>query len=465
MSSASPQPIATGDGASIGVGAPASATLPGKAVSLSRPLGKWMGRLAVVAVIVTAVNLRPAVTSIGPVLQEVRRGLGMSSTVAGLLASVPPLCFGIFGFGAPRLEGRFGRGRVVLAGMGALTVGLALRPLASNTALFLAASVLALAGLGVANVMMPVVVKHYFPSRVGFMTGVYGMGISLGTTIGAAATAPISNALGGDWRLALWAWTLPAALTIPCWLPFLRDRVLQPSTGPGGRDDGVVHPCTPMPATDGPSPWRLAHSRTARAMAVFFGLQASEIFCSMGWLPQIFRDAHVSSDIAGLLLALAMAIGVPVSLVLPTVAGKIRSQGILVVGLAVFGLAGFAGLWLAPAALPWVWAFLIGVACTSFPLALVMIALRARTEDGLVQLSAFAQCVGYLLSVPGPILVGVLHQYTGGWSVPIAFMAAMLVPQTISGVLAGRNRIIEDEIEISSAAASEPRTVRTGGQT
>jgi len=182
-------------------------------------------------------------------------------------------------------------------------------------------------------------------------------------------------------------------------------------------------------------------------MAIFFGLQASVIFCSIGFLAQIFRDAGVSPDIAGLLLAVAMAIGVPVSLVLPTIAARMRSQGVLVIGLGVFGLAGFAGLWLAPATVPWVWAFLIGVAATSFPLALVMIALRARTETGVVQLSAFAQCVGYLLSVPGPLLVGVLHQYTGGWTVPIAFMAALVIPQSISGVLAGRDRVIEDEID------------------
>jgi CP family cyanate transporter-like MFS transporter len=453
MSRQTHQRMSTADGELAGAesSVPAGAS---EGAALTQPLARWMSRLAVVAVIVTAVNLRPAVTSIGPVLEEVRRGLGMSSTVAGLLASVPPLCFSVFGVGAPRLERQFGRGRVVLAGMCALTAGLALRPLAHNTLSFLAASVLALAGLGMANVMMPAVVKHYFPDRVGFMTGVYAMGISLGTTLGAAATAPISNALGGDWRLALWVWALPAALTIPCWLPFLRDRV-EPPAGSTARNERVVHPVTPMPATDGPSPWRLTHSRTAWAMAIFFGLQVSEIFCSMGFLPQIFRDAGLSSDVAGLLLALAMAIGVPVSLVLPAIAGRMRSQGLLVVGLAVFGLAGFAGLWLAPTALPWVWAFLIGVASTSFPLALVMITLRARTEGGVVQLSAFAQCVGYLLAVPGPILVGFLHQSTGGWTMPLALMAALLIPQTISGVLAGRNRTIEDDIDLTTHGPSE----------
>src|ERR1700733_2236287 len=153
MSRQTPQRMVSGAGALASAESSAPATVASEGTALSQPVGTWMSRLAVVAVIVPAVNLRPAVTSIGPVLQEVRRGLGMSSTVAGLLASVPPLCFSVFGVGAPRLERRFGRGRVVLAGMCALTAGLALRPLAHDTASFLAASVLALAGLGLANVM------------------------------------------------------------------------------------------------------------------------------------------------------------------------------------------------------------------------------------------------------------------------------------------------------------------------
>jgi len=181
-------------------------------------------------------------------------------------------------------------------------------------------------------------------------------------------------------------------------------------------------------------------------MTIYFGLQASEIYCIMGWLPQIFRDAGLSSDEAGLLTAVSMAISVPVSLVLPALAARMPRQGSLAVLLAVFGLIGYAGLWRAPTGLPWVWAFLIGVANCSFPLALTMIGMRARSDLGVVRLSAFAQCTGYLLSIPGPILVGVLFQHTGGWTAPIALMAALLVPQSIAGVFAGRNRQIEDEI-------------------
>lgn len=397
----------------------------------------------VVALLVAAVNLRPAVTSLGPVLAEVRRGLGMSGTAAGLLTSVPMLCFAVFGITAPRLERRWGPGAVVFAGMCALTAGLLLRPLAGSTPVFFVASALSLAGLAIANVMMPVIVKHYFPDRVGTMTGLYSMGISIGTGTAAAATAPLFHALSGDWRLALGAWALPAALTIPCWVPLIRDRTGGPPTSAptAGR---VVHTVPAAGAASGPG--RINRSRTAWAMAIYFGLQSSEIYCIMGWLPQIFRDAKVSSDTAGLLLAVSMAVSVPVSLFLPALAGRMRSQGALAAVLAAFGLVGYGGLWMAPAGLPWVWAFLIGVANCSFPLALTMIGMRARSDHGVVRLSAFAQCTGYLLSIPGPVLVGALYQHGGGWTVPIAFMAALLVPQTVAGILAGRNRQVEDEM-------------------
>ncbi|MFJ8488820.1 CynX/NimT family MFS transporter [Streptomyces sp. NPDC094038] len=404
--------------------------------------GVWTRRLAVAALLVAAVNLRPGVTSLGPVLQEVRHGLGMSGAVAGLLTAAPMLCFSLFGVASPRLERRLGPGAVVFGGMCALTAGLLLRTLAGTTATFLAASALSLAGLAVANVMMPVIVKHYFPDRVGSMTGLYSMGISIGTGTAAAVTAPLTDALGGDWRLGLGAWALPAALTIPFWVPLVRDRA---GTAPAVDVPTTARVVPQAPAAAATGSGRLIRSRTAWAMAIFFGLQASGIYCIMGWLAQIFRDTGISADEAGLLLAVAMAVSVPVSLFLPALAGKMRRQGALAVALAAFGLGGYIGLWLAPAALPWLWAFLIGVANCSFPLALTLIGMRARTDVGVVKLSAFAQCTGYLLSIPGPILMGALYQHSDGWGAPIALMVAMLVPQTVAGILAGRDRSIEDE--------------------
>jgi MFS transporter, CP family, cyanate transporter len=165
----------------------------------------------------------------------------------------------------------------------------------------------------------------------------------------------------------------------------------------------------------------------------------------MGWLPQIFRDAGVSASSAGLMLAVTMGMGVPLAFVVPRLAARMRHQGPLVVALGLCGLTGYAGLWLAPAAGAWLWALLLGVANCAFPVALTMIGLRSRTSAGVVKLSAFAQSTGYLLSIPGPLLVGVLHDAAGGWHVPLLLMTVLLLAQTVTGVLAGRDRVIEDD--------------------
>ncbi|WP_443033092.1 MFS transporter [Streptomyces sp. DH10] len=527
--------------------------------------------MLVLGIVLSALNLRPAITSLGALLEEVRDGLGMSGSVAGLLTSVPPLCFAVFGVMAPRLARRFGAGAVVCAGMAAIATGLAIRPYAGGTAGFLAASALALMGIAVSNVLMPVIVKHWFPDRVGSMTGLYSMALALGTALAAAVTVPLTDALGGSWQSGLGLWAGLAVAAVLPWLPFARgrgagtaapgpgdrtggetgpgkrvgveagpgkrvgrpetgpeERAGGPETGPGERSratgtglgdrtvgpetglgdlaadpetepgDLAVGPKTELgdraggpkaepgdqsvsPEADGersawdrsarnrpardretrdrqaPSsvpagsaageapPLRITRSRTAWALAVFFGLQATAAYITMGWMAQIFRDAGVPAGTAGLLLAVTMVMGVPLAFVIPRLATRLPHQGPIVLALGVCGLAGYAGLYLAPAAGAWAWAVLLGVANCAFPLALTMVGMRARSGPGVAQLSAFAQSTGYLISIPGPLLVGVLYQHSGGWGLPIALMSALMIPQMAVGFLAGRDRTVEDE--------------------
>lgn len=394
----------------------------------------WTLRLVAIGLVLTALNLRPAITSLGALLEEVRDGLHMSGSVAGVLTSVPPLCFAVFGVMAPRLARRFGPGAVVCAGMVAITAGLVIRPLVGGTAGFLAASALALMGIAVSNVLMPVIVKRWFPDRVGSMTGLYSMALALGTSLAAAVTVPLTDAMGGSWKAGLGIWAVLAAAAILPWIPLLRDRATAHEPAPAG----------PAARPDAPE-LRITRSRTAWALACFFGLQATAAYITMGWMPQIFRDAGVSAGTAGVLLAVTMAMGVPLAFVIPRVAARMRTQGPIVVFLGACGLTGYAGLYLAPSGGAWAWALLLGISNCAFPLALTMIGMRARSGAGVVRLSAFAQSTGYLISIPGPLLVGVLYQHSGGWGVPIALMAALMVPQMVMGVLAGRDRTIEDE--------------------
>ncbi|WP_434976422.1 CynX/NimT family MFS transporter [Streptomyces puniciscabiei] len=406
----------------------------------------WATRLVVVGIVLSALNLRPAITSLGALLEEVRDGLGMSGGVAGLLTSVPPLCFAVFGITAPRLARRFGPAAVVCAGMVAITTGLLIRPYLGSTAGFLAASALALMGIAVSNVLMPVIVKRWFPDRVGSMTGLYSMALALGTSAAAAVTVPLTDALGGSWRSGLAVWAALAGAAVLPWLPLLRDRGGDTAPAqPGRRERAAREQPAGEQRTGEHAPLRITRSRTAWALAVFFGLQATAAYITMGWMPQIFRDAGVPAGTAGVLLAVTMVMGVPLAFVIPRVATRLPHQGPIVLVLGMCGLAGYAGLYVAPAAGAWAWALLLGVSNCAFPLALTMVGMRARSGPGVAQLSAFAQSTGYLISIPGPLLVGVLYQQSGGWGLPIALMAGLMLPQMAVGFLAGRDRTVEDE--------------------
>ncbi|MFD8387906.1 CynX/NimT family MFS transporter [Streptomyces sp. NPDC059680] len=443
-----------------GTAAPTSrpGTTPGAARTRA-----WATRLVVLGIVLSALNLRPAITSLGALLEEVRDGLGMSGSVAGLLTSVPPLCFAVFGVTAPRLARRFGPAAVVCAGMAAITAGLLIRPFVGNTAGFLAASALALMGIALSNVLMPVIVKRWFPDRVGSMTGLYSMALALGTSLAAAVTVPLTDALGGNWRSGLAVWAALAGTAILPWLPLLRDRGSDTAPARAGRQERaeaqggeVRRPearqagalqvgALQAGAAAQHVPLRITRSRTAWALAVFFGLQATAAYITMGWMPQIFRDAGVPAGTAGVLLAVTMVMGVPLAFVIPRVATRLPHQGPIVLVLGVCGLAGYAGLYFAPAAGAWAWATLLGVSNCAFPLALTMVGMRARSGPGVAQLSAFAQSTGYLISIPGPLLVGVLYQQSGGWGLPIALMAGLMLPQMAVGFLAGRDRTVEEE--------------------
>src|SRR5215207_3518132 len=267
------------------------------------------------------------------------------------------------------------------------------------------------------------------------------MVLSVGTALSAAATVPLAGAVGQGWRTGIGVWAVTAALAVGPWLVArvpdaeLTQRRAEPR---GARID------SPRAR---PSMFR---SPTAWAMAVFFGTQSLGAYVVMGWMPELFRDAGVSATQAGLLLGLTAALGIPVSLALPALAARLPDQRLVAAGLTFVTGGGYLGLALAPATTPWLWATLIGIGNGAFPLAVTMIGLRTRTAAYTASLSGFTQSVGYLLAAAGPLAFGALHDATGGWTVPIALTAVLLVPQCLAGLVAGRNRKVEDEL-------SEPR--------
>jgi MFS transporter, CP family, cyanate transporter len=391
--------------------------------------------LALVAIFLTSVNLRPAVTSAGALLREVQLGTGMSGLEAGLLTTLPPVCFGAFGLLAGRLGRRFGTATTVALGLLLVAVSLVVRPMTDQAWWLLLWTVPALAGMAVGNVLLPVAVKRVFPTRVGRVTGIYSFGLALGTAAAAGVTVPIAT-LAGSWRFGLAIWAVPALLAaIPWW--WLR-VVRAPIPPPAAAASAGAAPPAAASAAAAPPARPVHHGRQSWALAGFFGLQSLAAYVVMGWLPSIYQDAGIDPAHAGLLLALVVGIGAPISIVLPELAARRDDQRVWVVGLAATAAAAYVGLLLAPAGAPVLWAVLLGVGMGAFPLALVLIGLRALTSEGTAKLSSLAQGAGYLLAASGPVAIGVLHDAADSWTPPLLVLLALLVPQVACGLVAGR---------------------------
>ncbi|WP_410623268.1 CynX/NimT family MFS transporter [Amycolatopsis sp. cmx-8-4] len=381
------------------------------------------GALLAVAVVLTALNLRPAITGVGPMLAEMRAGLGASVLWAGVLTTLPTLCFAGAGLAAPLLARRAGIGAAIAVALTAIAAGLMLRVL-DGPYVVLGGTLVATAGIALINVLIPVVIKGSFPARIGLMTGVYTAALQGGGALGSAVTPQLGDAFGG-WRPALGSWAMVAVVALAAWILAARGTGRAPrhtDAAEGGRS--------------------LLRNRLAWIVTAFFGLQAFYAYAAMGWFPQVLMDAGVSRADAGLLFGLVSLIAVPISLVVAPMAARQRGQGAWIVTFGVFGLAGTAGLMLAPAWSPLLWSLLIGLGMSVFSLALTVIALRAKTGADTARLSGMAQGFGYLFAALGPFLFGLLHDLAGGWTVPLAMLLGLLVVQMGFGALAGRHRFV-----------------------
>ncbi|MCU1687562.1 MAG: transporter [Amycolatopsis sp.] len=382
------------------------------------------GALLGLAVVLTALNLRPAITSVGPLLAEIRGSLGASATWAGVLTTVPGLCFAGAGLVAPVLSRRFGIGRAIAVALTVMSAGLVLRVL-DGPLVLIGGTLVATAGIALSNVLIPVVIKDSFPAKVGLMTGVYTAALQGGGALGSAVTPRLDDAFGG-WRPALGSWAVLGVVALAVWMFAARRHTAGESSGSG-------------PAGSGRS---LLRSPLAWTVTLFFGLQSFVAYVVMGWLPQVLMDAGVSKGDAGLLLGLISLIAVPISLVIPPMAARQGSQSVWIVVLGLFGLAGMIGLLIAPGEYPLLWSVFVGFGMSVFSLGLTVIALRARTGEETARLSGMAQGFGYLLAALGPFLFGLLHQLTGGWTVPFIMVIGVLLAQIFFGALAGRRRFV-----------------------
>ncbi|MFD1813378.1 CynX/NimT family MFS transporter [Rhodococcus gannanensis] len=395
------------------------------------------GRVVVlVAIVLSALTLRTAVTSLTPLLDEIGHDVGFDSAVVGLFGMLPTAMFAVSGILTPRLTRRFGLEVVVLTAMVMTAVGLAVRPAMSGTAALLVFSALALGGMGIGNVVVPPLVKRYFPDRIGAVSTVYILCVQIGTTMPALVAVPLADAY--DWRVSLGVWALlPVAAALP-WLSVLAAR-----RGRSADDTAIAAGAEPAGRV-----WR---SPVAWGMAGMFGMTSLITYSMFTWIPKILTEAGASAGFGGSMVALFSAVGFIAALGAPSLCIRIANPYPVVVACGVSYLIGFAGLLWAPMSAPILWIVAVGLGPSTFPMALTLINLRTRTAAGSAALSGFTQGLGYAVACVGPLMFGVLHDVTGGWTWPFALLLCAVCVVMIAGRVACKPRFLEDSWHSHSA--------------
>lgn len=379
--------------------------------------------ISVAGVVLVALTMRQAVAGVPPILAD----LGLSPQLASLLVSVPVGCFALGALAGPALRARLGEERAIWLMVAVLVSGLTIRAVWPSWAL-LPGTILAGLAIAVLNVLLPSLVKRRFPDRVGVMMATYTVSMAVGSSAASGLTYAILQAAGGSVNVALGVWAIPPAVALVGWLPQIRG-----GASTDGSSDGAAGRRTV-------SVWRFSLAWHA---TVFMGLQSLLFYGPLSWLPAIFRDRAVDPTLASIMLSLYNGLGIVGSLTFPVIAGRLPNQRVPV-GIAIsMTTVGLLGILLAPTSTALVWTIVLGIAQgASLSLALLSIVLRSADPDTAAALSGMSQSGGYLLASLGPLVMGLLHSATDGWTVPLLFLLAVAVAIWVPGMTAAQNRVI-----------------------
>ncbi|SMP61613.1 MFS transporter, CP family, cyanate transporter [Neorhodopirellula lusitana] len=400
------------------------ASIPDKEVS-STSQSHSKNLLLLCGVLLIALNLRPALASVGPLVEDIRLTTGLSSLQLGLLTTIPLIAFAVISTLTPLFTRRFGIGGTLLGALVMLAAGIGLRSLPSIAGLYFGTVLLGIS-ITFGNVLLPGITKRNFARNSGFVTSLYSSAMTLGAGLAAGLSVPMATDLQLGWRGSLAVWAIPALLALIVWFPQvgrLTKSVPTRSFIKGMQD--------------------LGGSRLAWQVALFMGLQSLTFYALLAWLPSILMHRGHDAAFSGWMLSLSQAVGIVGSLIVPTWAGSKSDQRSIVVFLMTIESAGLVGLMIGPAGWVVAWVSLIGfVLGGSFGLALLFIVVRSKDAESATELSGMAQSIGYLIAATGPMIFGSLFDFSGGWSYSLVFLLGVGAVKLVVGMGAGAPRTL-----------------------
>lgn len=395
--------------------------------------------LALAGILLVALHLRAAVTAVSPVLDVVRGDVDLSATHAGLLGAVPMVSFALFGALSPALARRVGLEVAVVLAMLASAAGEVLRATTTTAPTFLLFSVLALAGLGTGNVLLPPLVKRYFPDRIGAVTAAYNVAMVVSLSVPPLVAVPLAARYG--WRVSVATWAVLGVLAVVPWVGVLvRSGAARRALAVVGRGDPATVPHLDVGRATG----RVWRSPLAWGMAVTFAMNTTNGYVLYAWLPQLLVDAGLEESAAGSWLGYYAFLGLIPAFLVPLAAVRMRRPWWIVAFFVVCLVGGYVGLIVSPSGPLWLWLLAAGLGTGNFPLLLTLINLRTRTHAGAASLSGFTHGLGYALAGAGPVVAGLLHEATGGWAATLWFLVGTALVLGVAGWFACRPVMLED---------------------
>lgn len=388
---------------------------------LSFPSHMW---LLMIGIICIASTLRSPLTSVGPIIEQIRNGTGISNLLAGFLTTIPLLAFAIISPFVPRISKRFGLEKALFFSLCLLLSGTIIRSIGTISPLLIGTFLIGIA-IAFGNVLLPSLLKLSFPLHVGLMTGIYSMSMNISATLASGVAVPIATETKYGWQGALGVWGILAFIAVLVWLPQLlkKESLSAPETKKAIRKD------TPL--------WR---SPIAWSVTFFMGLQSLLFYTTSAWMPEVLKSDGLSASRAGWMLSLLQFSQLPMTFIIPILADKMKNQRTLVIGIVLLYVLGYGGVLTSGESFTPVWMIIIGIAGgASFGLAMMFFTLRTHTPQQAAELSGMAQSLGYTLAAVGPVLFGFLHDTTGAWMIPMAALFIAIAFLFVSGLKAGKD--------------------------
>lgn len=386
----------------------------------------------VLAIIFIASTLRAPLTSVGPVVDEIKQIMDINNSIAGILTTIPLIIFAIVSPLVSKVTSRLTMSRTILYSTILLIIALYLR-VAGDFNVFLIGTILLGVAIAFGNVMLPSYVKWYFPMQIGLATGIYSGTMNFTAGLGGGLSFPLSEITPIGFRLSLAFWIILAVIAIILWLPKARK---------GTEMEKATATQYQAKKTKKVS---IVKSKLAWMVALTMGFQSMIFYTVVAWVPSILVDRGLDPSTAGYLLMLNQFSQVPMTFTFPIIASKLKDQRILIVIITILFLLGFSLFFTQSLVLLVVGIIIAGLAMGAcFSLCMTFFSIRARTSEGSIALSGFGQSVGYLIAAIGPFLIGYLHDATGNWVSGIIALIIMSILFFIFGYPASKQNVIED---------------------